>query len=202
MTRASGKAEVICGQGVAPDGLTIAHCRALGLDLVPGSGLLAACVPGAFDAYMLLLRDYGTIALREALAPAIHYARHGYPVIERITATIETVSDLFRDHWPTSAALYLPGGEPPTPGSLFRNPTMADTYERILREAESGGGDRVAQIERARRVWSQGFVAEAIERFCRDERGDGFLRRARIAACMTGEDMAKWQASVEAPASL
>ncbi|WP_342359457.1 gamma-glutamyltransferase family protein [Terrarubrum flagellatum] len=194
-----GKVEVICGQGIAPNGLTIGHCRELGLDLIPGTGLLATCVPGTFDAWMLLLRDYGTLRVRDVLEPAISYARHGYPVVERITATIETVAGLFRDHWPTSAALYLPGGKPPAPGSVFSNPTLAATYERILKEAESVEG-REAQIEKARKVWSQGFVAEAIARFCREQEVmDSSGRRHR--GVLNGDDMAKWQATVEAPAS-
>src|ERR1700756_5732717 len=65
------KVEVICGQGVAPAGATIAHYRSLGLDLVPGTGLLAATVPGAFGGWMRLLRDYGTMKPAEILAPAI-----------------------------------------------------------------------------------------------------------------------------------
>ena len=64
-----GKPEVICGQGPAPAEATIAHYRGEGLDLVPGTGLLAACVPGTFETWMLLLRDYGTrFASRRALA--------------------------------------------------------------------------------------------------------------------------------------
>ena len=64
-----GRPEVICGQGVAPAAATIAHYRALGLDMVPGTGLLAACVPGTFETWMLLLRDYGTLrACRRARA--------------------------------------------------------------------------------------------------------------------------------------
>src|SRR5256885_8473822 len=162
-----GRTEVICGQGPAPAGATIKHYRdELGLDLVPGTGLLAACIPGTFDTWMLLLRDYGTLRLSEVLSPAIGYARNGYPLVERICATIDTVKDLFREYWPTSAAVYLPGGKVPKPGTHFTNPKMADTYERILREA-ANGGDREAEIERARPAWSQGFVAEAIDRFCR-----------------------------------
>ena len=195
-----GRTEVICGQGVAPAGLTIDYCRGLGLDLVPGTGLLAPCVPGTFDAYMLLLRDYGTLRLRDVLEPAIGYALNGYPLVERVVATIKTVEKLFREHWPTSAALYLPGGNLPAVGGLFRNPQMAETYRRILAEAEAVGGDRVAQIERARKVWSQGFVAEAIDTFCRTQElmdVTGIPHRG----VLSGEDMARWQASVEAPAS-
>jgi gamma-glutamyltranspeptidase/glutathione hydrolase len=137
-----GKSEVICGQGPAPAGATIEHYKGLGLDLIPGTGLLAACIPGTFDAYMLMLRDYGTMSLREVLTPAIGYARDGYPLVERITATISTVEELFRTHWPTSAALYLPNGQVPKTGDLFTNPVLAQTYQRILDEAEAGGGTK------------------------------------------------------------
>ncbi len=195
-----GKTEVICGQGVAPEGLTIDYCKGLGLDLVPGTGLLAPCVPGTFDAYMLLLRDYGTVSLREVLEPAIHYARNGYPLVERIVATIQTVEDMFREHWTTSADLYLPGGKPPRPGDMFKNPVLADTYARILKEAESAGGDRVAQIEKARKVWSQGFIAEAIDTFCRTQMVMDVTGEHHHGV-LNGQDMARWQASVEAPAA-
>jgi len=84
----TGKTEVICGQGPAPAKATIAHYRGLGLDMVPGTGLLAACVPGTFESWMLLLRDYGTLRLRDVLGPAIAYARDGYPLVERACATI------------------------------------------------------------------------------------------------------------------
>jgi len=196
-----GKVEVICGQGPAPAAATIAHYRGLGLDMVPGTGLLAACVPGMFDTWMLLLRDYGTMRLADVLTPAISYARNGYPLVERATATIQTVESMFRQHWPTSAAVYLPGGKVPAPGTLFTNITLADTYSRVLREAESAGGDRIKQIERARATWSQGFVAEAIDKFCRtqdvmDTSGE------RHRGVLTGEDMARWQASIDAPATL
>ena len=120
--------------------------------MVPGTGLLAACVPGTFESWMLLLRDYGTMRLRDVLEPAIAYARDGYPLVERASATIQTVEQLFRKHWPTSAAVYLPNNEVPKPGTLFTNKKLAETYARILKEAESAGADRVAQIERARKL--------------------------------------------------
>jgi gamma-glutamyltranspeptidase/glutathione hydrolase len=195
-----GKPEVICGQGSVPAGATIAHYRdTLGLDLVPGTGLLAACIPGTFDTWMTLLRDYGTMHITDVLSPAIGYARSGYPLVERICATIDTVKDMFRDHWLTSAALYLRDGKPPKPGTHFTNPKMADTYDRILREA-TNGGNREAEIERARAAWSKGFVAEAIDKFCRtQEVMDTSGRRHR--GVLTADDMAKWQATVEAPIS-
>jgi gamma-glutamyltranspeptidase/glutathione hydrolase len=193
-----GRPEVICGQGPAPQGATIAHYRGLGLDMVPGTGLLAACVPGTFDAWMLLLRDYGTLRLADVLGPAIGYATTGHPLVERASATIEMVEQLFRRHWPTSAAIYLPDGKVPPPGTLFTNRTLADTYRRILREAESVGGDRVRQIEQARKVWSLGFVAEAIDRFCRTQDVMDVSGSAHRGV-LTADDMARWQADVEVP---
>ena len=193
-----GKTEVICGQGVAPAGATIAHYRSQGLDLVPGTGLLAAVVPGTFETWMLLLRDYGTMSIAEVLAPAIAYAENGHPLLERTNATIATVAAMFREHWPTSAAIYLPDNQVPAAGSLFTNKTLAATYHRIVKEAESAGGDRVAQIERARRSWSHGFVAEAIDRFCRtQEVMDSSGRRHR--GVLAADDMARWTPHVEAP---
>src|SRR5947209_11875337 len=193
------RTEVICGQGPAPAGATIKHYRdELGLDLIPGTGLLAACIPGTFDTWMTLLRDYGTMRLADVLGPAIDYAKNGYPLVERASATIDTVKDQFRQHWPTSAALYLPNDKVPPPGTMFSNPKMAETYQRILREAQ--GGSREQEIERARKVWSQGFVAQAVNDFCRThEIMDTSGRRHR--GVLTAHDMATWQATVEAPIS-
>ena len=193
-----GRTEVICGQGPAPARATIAHYRSEGLDMVPGTGLLAACVPGTFESWMMLLRDYGTMRVRDVLEPAISYARDGYPLVERACATIQTVEQLFRKHWPTSAAVYLPNGEVPKPGTLFTNKTLAATYARILSEAESGGGGRDAEIERARKSWSQGFVAEAIDKFCHTQEVmdvSGSPHRGVLSA----DDMARWQPTIEAP---
>jgi gamma-glutamyltranspeptidase/glutathione hydrolase len=195
------KIEVICGQGPAPARATIAHYRSEGLDMVPGTGLLACCVPGTFETWMLLLRDYGTMKPADVLAPAISYAQNGHPLVERANATISTVKDLFKDHWPTSAAVYLPGGDVPAVGTLFTNRTMAATYTQILKEAESAGGNREQQIERARKTWSQGFVAEAIDKFCRTQEimdSSGMRHRG----VLSGEDMARWQPRIEPPVTL
>jgi gamma-glutamyltranspeptidase/glutathione hydrolase len=196
-SKKKGRVEAICGQGVTPAGATAAHYRALGLDLVPGTGFLAATVPGAFGAWLKLLRDYGTLTLADVLAPAIGYAGNGYPLVARIPAAIETVKDFFRQEWPSSAAVYLPGGDVPKAGRLFRNRGIAATYQRILAEAQAAGGDREVQIEAARRAWYHGFVAEAIDRFCRTAVMDNSGRRH--SGLLSGDDMARWEATVETP---
>ena len=166
--------------------------------MVPGTGLLAACVPGTFESWMLLLRDYGTMRLRDVLEPAIAYARDGYPLVERASATIKTVEQLFRKHWPTSAAVYLPNGEVPKPGTLFTNKQLSETYARILKEAESAGSDRAAQIERARKTWSHGFVAEAIDKFCRTQEVMD-VSGSPHKGVLSADDMARWEPTIEAP---
>lgn len=196
----SGKTEVLCGQGITPAAATLDAYTALGLDLVPGSGLLATVVPGAFDAWMLLLRDHGSMKLRDVMEPAIHYARHGHPLLPRVANTIKDQADFFASEWPTSSATWLPGGNAPEARKLFCNPVLADTYQRIVDEAEAGKGNREASIDKARDAFYRGFVAEAIDRFCRTtEAMDTSGRRHK--GLLTGDDMAGWQASYETPLS-
>ena len=188
---------VLCGQGPAPAGAAIGHYTGLGLDLVPGTGPLAAAVPGAFDAWMLLLRDHGTRRLAEVLRYAIGYAEHGHPAVERIGETVETVRELFETEWTTSAELYLPGGRSPAPGRLLTNPALAATWRRLIAEAEAAGPGREAQIDAARRVWREGFIAEelaaAAARPAMDSSGE------RHAGTLTGDDLAGFEATYEDP---
>jgi gamma-glutamyltranspeptidase/glutathione hydrolase len=195
-SEAARRCEMICGQGVAPAAATIGRFRSLGLDLIPGTGLLAAAVPAAFGAWMRLLGDWGTMPLAEILAPAIAYAEDGYPVVERISETIAVMSEMFRREWPSSAAIYLPHDRPPQPGRLFRNAALAATYRRVV--AEAGSGTRDSQIERARACWYEGFVAEAIDRFCRQEKVLDASGR-RHGGLLTGDDLARWRVPVETP---
>ncbi|MDQ1024985.1 gamma-glutamyltranspeptidase/glutathione hydrolase [Streptomyces umbrinus] len=225
---AGGEVRVLCGQGVAPAGATIAHYRGLGLDLVPGTGPLAAAVPGAFDAWMLLLRDHGTKSLADVLKYAIGYAEDGHAPVERVGETVETVRELFETEWTSSADVYLPDGRPPRPGELFRNPALAATWKRLIaeateeagtrREADAGqepgvgheygvrqepgardGGERVAEIEAARRIWREGFIAEALVRQAARPTMD--TSGERHSGTLSAADLAGWSASHEAPAT-
>jgi len=195
---AGGDVAVVNGQGPAPGAATIERMAGLGIDLIPGNGLLPACVPGGFDAWMLLLARYGTKTVGDVLAPAIWYARHGYPVLPQLTEAINGCAGLFQREWLSSAALWLDGGRAPAAGTLWRNPDIAATYERIVAEAEAAGPDRERQIEAARAAFSTGFVAEAIVEFVEgDEVLDSTGRRHR--GLLSGEDLAGYQARAEAP---
>ncbi|MCW2538092.1 MAG: gamma-glutamyltranspeptidase, partial [Modestobacter sp.] len=110
-----------------------------------------------------------------------------------------SVSEHFRTHWPTSAATWLaPDGAPPTAGRLFRNPVLASTYRRLLDAAR--GPSREARIDAALAAWYTGFVAEAIDEFCRYPTMDDSGRQHR--GFLTGSDLASWTATYEPPVTL
>jgi gamma-glutamyltranspeptidase / glutathione hydrolase len=193
-----GETFVLCGQGTAPAAATPEAFAGLGLDLVPGSGLLAACVPGAFGAWMMMLREFGTLRLRDVMGYAIGYAARGYPLVPAISWGIASVADLFRDYWPGSAEVYLPGGQVPAPGSLFANPALAATYQRILDEAEAASPDRDEQIEAARRAYYEGFVAEAIAAYLASAEVMDVTGRPH-RGLLSYADLAGWQPRLEEP---
>jgi len=195
---ASGETSVIAGQGPAPQAASIAYYRDLGLDLVPGTGQLAACVPGAVDAWLTLLERYGSMSLPDVLEPAIGYARHGYPVLPSISRTIDTVAELFTTHWPTSAQVYLRDGAAPAPGSRLANPVLADTYDLLVRAARSTRG-REAGVAAAREVFYRGYVAETIGRFATQAIHD--VTGTAHVGLLTADDLASWRAPVEEPQS-
>ncbi len=179
-----GEPLVLCGQGVAPAAATIERFRELGHDLIPGVGVLAACVPGAFGGWLLLLREFGSWRLADVLSYAIGYAEHGFPVVDGLRAAIELDAGLIAT-WPGSRELYLPA---PRVGSQLRNPKLAGTYARIA--AEARGGSRTDEIDRARELFYEGFVGDELHRFCEVE--DGLLTR---------DDLAGWRATLEPVAS-
>jgi gamma-glutamyltranspeptidase/glutathione hydrolase len=196
---AEQRVRVIAGQGVTPAAASISRYRDEGLTLVPGTGLLAATVPGAFGGWLRLLADWGSWRLADVLEPAICYAEHGFPVLPAIRDTIDKVAQTFHDDWPTSAAGWLPDGAVPAAGSRLRNPALAATWRRLLAESSSPGASRAAEVEAARRAFYTGFIAEAIaehvRRPVRDASGEPH------AGVLTGEDLAGWHCPIEDPVS-
>ena len=196
-----GRVRALCGQGCAPALADAATFRRMGLDLVPGIGLLPATVPGAFGAWLTLLRDHGTWSLADVLRPAIEYARDGFPLVPRAVQAIVAVRPLFESEWKSSAGVWLPGGHVPRPGESFANPALARTYERVCEESRRAGGDRVAEIDAAIGLWYRGFVARAIDAYytrekVRDTTGE------RNAGLLRYDDLARWQPRYEEPLTL
>jgi gamma-glutamyltranspeptidase/glutathione hydrolase len=189
---------VVDGQGPVPAEASIARFAAMGIRLIPGTGLLAANVPGAFGAWMLMLQRYGRLPLRDVLEPVIHYARHGVPVLPAVYRSIQSCERRFQELWPSSGEVFLRGRRAPKAGSRFCNPQLAATYEAILASGEQARGGREHEIEGARMAFYEGAVAEAIDRFLQtaevwDETG------AAHSGFLSGQDLATWRSSFERP---
>lgn len=212
--------QILMGQGPAPAGATIEHYRSEGLDMVPGAGALAAAVPGSVDAWLLLLQEHGTWELADVLAYAIDYAENGHPVLARVVGTIERVQELFTEHWPTSAQLWMPGGRIPAAGEIIVNRPYAEVLRRLIAagdgvasagaaetdaadsgsETQGSGDARVERIRAARTAWKSGFVAEAIAEFVTSPHRHS--TGGDHAGVITVDDMSGFDAEFETPVTI
>jgi gamma-glutamyltranspeptidase/glutathione hydrolase len=189
------------GQGPAPRAATIEWFRGEGYELIPGDGFLPAVVPGAFDAWLLLLMDFGTLSLEEVLKPALEMAGGGFPVYPGLSRAIQRCEERFRAEWPTSAEVYLPDGGPPEVGSILRNPPLAQTLRRLIEvERSERMRGRISGLEAVRDYFYRGPIAEAIVEFmrsfkCRDSTGRE--HHGLIAL----EDFERFSARIERPVS-
>ena len=118
-----------------------------GVERMPGTGPVTWTVPGAVDGWDKLLNRFGTMTFSEVLAPAIAYARNGFPVSEIIQGQWAS-SERTLAEWPDSAKTYLPNGRPPRVGEVFTNTGLARTYEAIAR----GGRDAFYRGDIARKI--------------------------------------------------
>ena len=198
----TGGTRALCGQGPMPASASIEAYRRHGLDYVPGSGLLAATVPGAFGAWMRMLDEYGTLSARTVMQPAIHYASTGAPLLPKAAEMIAAVQPVFSEHWQESARVYLDrDGRAPRAGQRWRNPDLAGTYSRLLSEGEAGGGSREAIIRATCEAYYHGFVAETIDAYVSHNAVLDATGEAH-AGFLTGDDLSGWSAEDEATVSL
>src|SRR6476661_4571950 len=155
--------------------------------------------PAAVDAWLLLLRDHGTWELEAVLEFAAGYARDGHPMLGRVGTTIAAVAELFQEHWPSSAELWMPGGRIPAEGELIRNAAYARTLDRLI-AAGAASGSREARIDAARREWREGFVAHAmVESVQTPHRHSSGTDHAGVLA---SSDLAGFAAGYEAAATV
>ena len=175
----------LSGQGTAPALATVRLFRERKLDRIPtGPGAdahLSFTVPGAVDAYLSLLETHGTKSVSEVLAPAVHYAEHGFPMYEYmhgLLAIPETRSQ-FDIYPPGGTAVFYPGGRVPEVGELFVQPALGGTLRRLIEADTKARGHRTAGIAAARERFYRGDVAATIGAF--SERVGGLLRASDLA---------------------
>jgi gamma-glutamyltranspeptidase/glutathione hydrolase len=196
----SGRTVAISGQGTAPEAASIGWFREQGIDIIPGDGLLPATVPASFGAWTTALEHFGTRRFVDVMAPALELARDGFGVYPNLRASIEGVAARFRDEWPSSAAVFLPGGRVPEVGERLAMEEWAETFGRVVAESEKTR-DRIEGIRRARGVFYRGFVSERIGEFCRTAKVRDVTGR-ESSGFLTAEDLADYETRIEAPVSI
>jgi len=151
--------------GRSPRALELQWFLDNGYDSIPPRGPLPVSVPGAVDGWFELHQRFGRLPMKEVLAPAIRYAREGFPLTEVIAYYWERNTVLLKEY-PGFAETFMPGGRAPREGEIFRNPALADTYARL---AEEG-----------REAFYKGPMARVMADYV--QANDGFLAYEDLAA--------------------
>jgi gamma-glutamyltranspeptidase/glutathione hydrolase len=190
------RVRVISGQGPAPGEASLERMAALGLDLIPPDGFVAAAVPAAIDAWCQLLEHFGTRRLADVLAPARRLAESGFPMYPFLRGILGWVAQRFEREWPSSAEIYLPLREV---GARQTQPSLGRFLAALVSAERNASGSREAGIRAARDHFYRGAPAEAIERFLaqpiRDATG------ASHAGLLRADDLARYQGRIEEPIS-
>ena len=202
---ATGRVSAMNGHTVAPRGLTLERCQAAGLTIgLPTDHPLAWSAPATPHALLTALERWGTRPLAPVAAAAQDLARRGFPMHPGLRGPGEHLSisasmDRLRG-WPSSAALYLPGGRLPEVGALFANPALADTLDLLVDAERRAGGDRAAGLGAARDAFYRGEPASVIERFAREHGGvldkadvESYTARAEPAVSRDYDGLTVWK---------
>jgi gamma-glutamyltranspeptidase/glutathione hydrolase len=161
----TGELKGLNASGRAPRALTLDHFTKKGLTTIPEAGMESITVPGAFDGWVTLLEKYGTMKLLDLLVPAIDYAEHGFPVMEKAAEDWEQGVPKLR-LTAAAASNYLVEGRAPRPGEIFRQKNLARTFRTLAREG--------------RDAFYRGEISRAIADYCRQN--GGFITREDLAA--------------------
>jgi gamma-glutamyltranspeptidase/glutathione hydrolase len=148
----------ISGQGTAPRKATLEYFEKNRIRIIPGDGYLPATVPSSFDAWITCLSKFGTMTLKQVLAPAIQYAQNGIVVNHQLHANIRQHARRFSFEWPSTAKIFLPNGKVPTVGQIIKQTDLA----RTLRNLADAGTE-----EQAREYFYSGPIARRIIEFTR-----------------------------------
>lgn len=137
-------------------------------------GILAGVVPGLFGGWIAVLDRFGTMSLAEVLEPAIDYAENGHPLEPSVAGSIARSRSLF-EQFPTSAAFFMPDGEVPEPGALFRMTDLALTFKKVVQAEQQAlreGKTRSEALQAAFDRFYRGDIAQEMARFYEENGGD------------------------------
>jgi gamma-glutamyltranspeptidase/glutathione hydrolase len=189
----TGKVIAINALGVAPTGATVDFFKGKGYDYPPEYGPLAAVTPGTPGGLCLMLAEYGTMSLKQVLAPAMQMA-DGYPMEDETARSIERNKERIKQ-WPYSKAVFLPHAgqsyEAPEAGEIFRQTDLLQTLQKMVdaeQEALKKGKNRKEAIYAAYDRFYKGDIAKEFVRGCQEQGG-----------LITMEDLAKWKPVQEEP---
>jgi gamma-glutamyltranspeptidase/glutathione hydrolase len=175
--------------GVAPTGATPDFFHGKEMPYPPEFGPLAAVTPGTPGGLLVMLAEYGTLSLADVLGPAIEMA-DGYPIEAQVIGRIRAEQKRIEE-WSYSKAVFLPGGKPPEPGQVFKQPDLAATLRKLVeaeKQARASGKDRKTAILAAYDRFYKGDIAAELARGTQEAGG-----------LITKEDLARWQVHVEEP---
>jgi len=196
--------KVLClsGQGYAPANSSIELFKNMGIEAIPGDGLLATAVPDAVSTWITALSLFGTMELARVLEPAHDLAKNGFPMYETLRAAIERSSEQFLNDWPTSARAFMPEDRVPVVGEVWVQPDLAGTFKKLL-EAEGRNKKKGRQegLQAAHDVFYRGEIAERIIDFAQntswpDSTGE------KNSGLLTADDLAGYATCVEDPVSV
>ena len=188
-------ARVVSGVGTAPAKATAAHFlkrtpepweREGRIPPIPGEGLQAAILPGLVSGLLLALEENGTKSFAEVAAPAIEYAE-GFPIGEEFSAFIRNTAPLLT-LWPTSREFFLPGGNAPARGTMFRMANLAKTLREMAAAEKKARGNRQRKIRAVHDLFYQGDIAKRIAAF--NEANNGLIAL---------DDLKKFRAEFDEP---
>lgn len=189
----------LSGMGWTPQAFTIQWCREHGIDLIPGDGYLPACVPAVVGSWALAVARFGKLGFTQILEPAIELAEEGFPVYAGLATALRSHEDKYKNHYPTTGTVYLPGGRPPEPGELLRNPDWADSLRKMSRADQTASSkSRIAGIEAAADVFYRGEIAEQIATFIAENPIVDATGNENTGLLST-DDMAEWEPSLDEP---
>jgi gamma-glutamyltranspeptidase/glutathione hydrolase len=195
------KVVAVSGQGTAPKRATMEFFKQEGINLIPGDGLLSAAVPASFDVWITLLKHFGTMSLRQVIAPAIRLAEQGFPLYPFLQRSIKANAQLFAKQWPTTAKIFLLHGKVPEVGQVIVQTDLGTTLRKLANAEKRGGKSRKSGLTAARDHFYSGPIAKRIVEFSSETPTLDATGEAHTGLIGV-EDLANYETRLEQPVEI